>query len=82
MTNLSRENEERINHVLKHNHLIKKINALLEENGLHDFSVKTIELKANIEAQQILPNDCQEGYELQWICNAGATCEMRCVPVG
>ena len=81
MSELSQENQDRINRVLKHNHLMQKINALLEENGLHDFTVKTLELQPQADALKRLPSDCQEGYELQWVCD-GASCEMRCVPVG
>ena len=82
MSELSPTNQDRINHVLKHNHLVQKINVMLEENGLHDFCVKTLRLQLNSEAETQLPRDCQRGYELQWICNDGNSCEMRCVPAG
>jgi hypothetical protein len=82
MEQLSQENRDRINRVLKHNHLVQKINALLEDNGLHDFTVKILELQPRGEALKNLPHDCQEGYELQWVCHNGTSCEMRCVPAG
>jgi hypothetical protein len=82
MPELSEENQERVNHVLKHNHLIQKFNALLEENGLHDFSVDVLKLKFSGHEDEPVPLDCREGYELQWVCNSGSSCEMKCVPLG
>ena len=82
MAQLSQENKDRVNLVLKQNHLIQKINILLEENGLHDFAVKTLELQPQADALTPLPRDCQEGYELRWVCHNGSSCEMRCVPIG
>jgi hypothetical protein len=79
MSAISREEQTKINRVLKENNLIAKINTVLLENGLGDYTVDHIDLKHH--AAQF-PQDCPEGYEVQWICHNGTRCELKCMPKG
>lgn len=80
MLEITKEEQEKINRVLKEHNLISKINTVLLENGLSDFTVDTIKLKHHAEKFPL--RDCPNGFELQWICHEGAKCELKCVPTG
>ena len=72
MIKISKEEQEKINRVLKENNLISKINTVLLENGLADYTVGSLQLQHH--ASKFPLQDCVDGYELQWICHNGAKC--------